>query len=141
MLRNTERFCYTAEVEDDVGMKATTSPQNRTSEKGASSPGDQRNASNSSRPSKKIKVEDNNEKGTKKKLSTPPLNIQSITKTIEAMEEAIRSLKESAGIQDREEKKWHSLVNWNDIAHLMPCKEDCEMIIDYFFSEVSISTI
>lgn len=140
MLRNTERFCYTAEVEEDVGNKATTSPLNRTIERGTSSPGDFKNGASTSRPSKRVKTEDY-ERGSKNKLNnTSPINIQSVTKTIEAMEEAIRCLKESAGIEDRVEKKWHSsLVQWTDIAHLMPPKEDCEMIIDYFFSDVSKS--
>jgi hypothetical protein len=100
--------------------------------------------STSSRPSKKIKV-DNDEGRSKyqtdESVNAAALDRQSILKTIETMETAIQGLRETIGVQSdiQSERKASIPTNakWEDVSHFMPSKQECELIIDYFFSEVS----
>lgn len=106
-----------------------------------------RNASGASRPTKKARLESSNgeEKG-KQPVATDnvtSLDKLSIGKTIETMETALKSLRETIGMQPESRTGRRSTIpaiaKWEDVSHLMPLKEECDLIIDYFFSDVSRS--
>lgn len=99
------------------------------------------------RPAKKAKKNSNDGKQSSESTvdeipllsDTLSLDRQAILKTIESMKTAMRHLKASIGLTEQELFSGiASIVCWDDIAHLLPSKEDCEMIIDCFFSDVSL---
>ncbi|UZJ54894.1 hypothetical protein CBS101457_004214 [Exobasidium rhododendri] len=147
ILRNTERFCYTSEMEDDSMIKAPN-PVKRNEKAGSSSstaespPSSSVKGQSRGRSSKKARLDsDDSVKKEAGSSEAPPPSVdtQAILKTIESMKSAIRSLQQTIGVKDEEIKSdsisLPEMVDWVDAASLLPSKEDCEMIFDCFFSD------
>lgn len=72
------------------------------------------------------------------------LDRQEVLKTIQSLKATLRCLEGTIGIKAIEKSESPAaipaMVCWDDVAHLLPSREDCETIIDCFFSDVSPHT-
>jgi hypothetical protein len=101
------------------------------------------------RTSKKARVDSGDSStrdlGSGEGTSSVPVNAQAILRTIESMKAAIRSLQQTIGVVEEDTSKpatsLPDMVAWEDAAPLLPPKEDCEIIIDTFFSDVRMTRV
>lgn len=149
VLRNTEKFCYSAEVEEDgakFSSKRSERGQSTNSPTEGSSPGSKYSSKDAAlvkKPHKRLR--EDNGKASNKGEGSVILDRHNVEKTITAMEESIRQLKNAIGVKEESRtrlvpERMAEMVHWNDVAYLLPSKSDCDQILDYFFSTVSASS-